>query len=101
MKLPKVSGGMNRCLNMSVSMAANSGITPSGNCVNATIENGKACVDLPMVGKQCMAVPSWVPNGRVASICADICTTWGVPTGGCATVTVSGQQVARECVGQC
>jgi hypothetical protein len=38
-------------------------------CVGVTVENGQACVTLPVLGKKCFgSLPSWL-NGQNASVC--------------------------------
>jgi hypothetical protein len=76
------------------------GVSPSDICVTATVEDGQACINTP-IGKKCVGVPSWIPNGDAASVCAHICTHWRIPTGACITATVAGQQVAHQCFGKC
>jgi hypothetical protein len=80
---------------------AAAGVTPSCDLsVTATVQNGQACINTPF-GNECLSVPSLVPNGTVASLCGDICTTFGIPTGVCVSVDIAGQQVANECFGHC
>ncbi|MGR0482955.1 MAG: hypothetical protein ACTFAL_16560 [Candidatus Electronema sp. V4] len=68
-------------------------------CVSVAVQNGKACLDLPIVGKQCIDVPSWVPNFSIIEACADICTTWGFPTGACVSAKLGGMSLGRACFG--
>jgi hypothetical protein len=70
-------------------------------CVTLTVNNGKVCLNVPVVGSVCIPVPSFIPSGTAVSACIDVCTKWYVPTGACVTVTALGQQVARECFGAC
>lgn len=53
----------------------------SAGCVSVKVEDGKICVDLPLVGKYCLPVPSWIPSGAELKACVSLCTTWGLPTG--------------------
>jgi len=76
-----------------------SGVLPSF-CVSGTVSNGKACVNTP-IGDECVSIPSFVPSGTAFSACADLCKTFGIPTGVCITVKALGKQVARECFGKC
>ncbi|AWK85775.1 hypothetical protein [Azospirillum thermophilum] len=79
------------------------GVLPSSGdtCITATISNGQACINLPILGQKCISVPSWIPSGTLASLCAKLCTTGPLPTGACVTATVAGKQVASECFGRC
>ncbi|MBS1903618.1 MAG: hypothetical protein JSS75_07950 [Bacteroidetes bacterium] len=70
-------------------------------CVSATVNNGKLCFSLPVIGSICIPVPSWVPSGASAQACANICTHIGIPTGASATVTVLGKQIWSDSVGWC
>ncbi|MGF1748638.1 hypothetical protein [Vibrio cionasavignyae] len=80
----------------------NRAISQSDTCVSADIDNqGKVCIDIPVVGKQCIPVKTPFPSGTAAKACIDVCTKFGIPTGACATVTVLGQRVAKECFGAC
>lgn len=82
--------------------SATGGILPSGDtCISAKIDNGQACITLPILGQKCISVPSWIPSGTLASLCAKLCTTGPLPTGACVTATVAGKQVASECFGKC
>jgi hypothetical protein len=70
-------------------------------CITLTISNGQVCVNLPLgIGKACLPVPVSY-NGQVASVCLDICTTWGVPSGVKVTVTVAGIQIVQKSFGKC
>ena len=89
---------MRRAVSRRPKLAA--GVRPSGTCISATISNGKACINTP-IGSKCVSVPSSVPNGTVAKVCADICKKWGIPCGAEVTVSVAGQQVASEGFGCC
>jgi len=75
------------------------GVAPSCDLsVSGTISNGQACINTP-IGNECVSVPSFVPNGTAFQVCGDLCTSFGIPTGICITVTALGQQVASECFG--
>lgn len=68
-------------------------------CLSVTIENHKICVELPLnIGKKCIDVPDWVPNGSVAKVCLEIRykTVFGVkiPIGIDVCVYVADQKVA-------
>jgi hypothetical protein len=70
-------------------------------CITLTISNGQVCVNLPLgIGKVCLPVPISY-NGQVASVCLDICTTMGFPTGVKVTVTVAGIQIVQKSFGKC
>jgi hypothetical protein len=70
-------------------------------CISVTIHDGKACLNLPVVGSVCVSVPSWVPNGTVAQACIDICSKFGIPCGAKVSVVVAGQNVASGSWGCC
>jgi len=40
-------------------------------CVTGSVENGSICVNLPMVGKKCVAVGTHVADGASASVCLE------------------------------
>ena len=68
-------------------------------CIEASIENGKVCVGLPLgLGKQCVDVPDWVPSGSIARACVSIKykTIFGVkvPIGVELCIYVADQEVA-------
>jgi hypothetical protein len=70
-------------------------------CITLTISNGQVCVNLPLgLGQVCLPVPISY-DGQVASVCLDICTTWGIPTGVKVTVTVAGIQIVQKSFGKC
>lgn len=70
-------------------------------CITLTISDGQVCVNLPLgIGKVCLPVPISY-NGQVASVCLDICTTMGFPTGVKVTVTVAGIQIVQKSFGKC
>jgi len=70
-------------------------------CITLTIANGQACINLPLgIGHVCLPVPISY-DGQVASVCLDICTTWGIPTGVKVTVTVAGVQIVQKSFGKC
>lgn len=76
------------------------GVTPSF-CVTATVQDGKACVNIPILGQECISVPSFVPDGATASLCAKVCTHFLKPIGVCLTASVNGNQVGQHCFGHC
>jgi hypothetical protein len=70
-------------------------------CASVIIRNGQVCVDLPVVGTQCIPITLPIPSGTAASACIDVCKKWGIPTGACVTVTALGQQIVKKCFGLC
>ena len=70
-------------------------------CIDVTVANKKICVKLPKVGKVCLPVPGFVPNGTVAQACISVCTKFGIPTGVRLTVTVAGKVILRKTFGVC
>ena len=82
-------------------MLSGPNVTASATCIGVGIVNRRVCLKVPVVGNICMPVVS-VPLGNVsAQACVSVCTKWGVPTGACVSVKVSGHQVARQCFGWC
>lgn len=70
-------------------------------CISVTIQDGKACLNLPLgFGSVCIPVPN-VYNGQVASACLSICTTWGFPTGVRVSVIVAGITIVSQTFGKC
>ena len=42
-------------------------------CISLAVENGEVCVNLPLgLGKKCIDVPDWVPNGSIAKACLEV-----------------------------
>jgi hypothetical protein len=76
-------------------------VSPNGACLSVAIRNGRACLDIPIIGDICIPVPDFIPSGTVAKACVDVCTKWGIPCGAKVTVTALGQQIAREGFGCC
>lgn len=71
-------------------------------CISVTVANRKICVNLPLgIGKVCLPVPPFVPNGQAAQACISVCTTFGIPTGVRLTVSVAGQVILRKTFGKC
>jgi hypothetical protein len=68
-------------------------------CISVTVQNGQACLHLPIVGDECISVPSWVPNGSACSACLDICTKMGFPCGIQVTLSLAGQQILQKTFG--
>lgn len=64
-------------------------------CISVTVQNGEVCINLPLgLGRECIDLPDWVPDGEVASVCLSIRRRWGVPVGVSVCVYVAGQEVA-------
>jgi len=75
-------------------------IAPSDLCATATVQNGQACINTP-IGQKCLSgIPS-IFNGASASLCAHICTIFGIPKGVCLTATVGSNQIGQQCFGSC
>ncbi|MCU9838328.1 hypothetical protein OEZ49_11170 [Ruegeria sp. WL0004] len=71
-------------------------------CISVTVEDNKVCVKIPIVNqKVCFPIPVSIPNGTAAKACIKICTTFGIPTGACVTITALGIQVIHQCFGKC
>jgi hypothetical protein len=71
-------------------------------CISVTVRNRKICLSLPFgIGRICLPVPSWVPNGTAAEACIGICTTWKIPTGVRLTVSVAGRVILQKKWGKC
>lgn len=72
-------------------------LSVSAQCISVTVNNGQVCVNLPLgLGQKCISVPSWLPNGKAAQACLQICYKWGFPCGVQVTVSVAGQQVVKK-----
>jgi hypothetical protein len=71
-------------------------------CATGTIENGQACINIPVLGQKCFSSSLLGPfDGQSAKICAHVCTKIGIPRGACVTATVGNNQVAQHCFGSC
>ena len=70
-------------------------------CISVTIDNGKACLNVPIFGDVCIDIPSIIPSGTVAEACIDICKQWGVPCGVKVTVSALGSNIATKEFGCC
>ena len=76
-------------------------ISPRWRNVSPTIKNGKACINLPLgIGQVCLPIPISY-DGKVASVCLSICTTWGIPSGVRVTVSVAGVTIVSKTFGKC
>ncbi len=70
-------------------------------CISVTINDGKACLNLPLgIGSVCIPVPISY-DGKVAQACLSVCTTWGIPTGVRVTVSVAGVTIISKTFGKC
>ncbi|WP_137863419.1 MULTISPECIES: hypothetical protein [unclassified Sphingomonas] len=65
----------------------------SAGCISVKSQNGKVCLNLPLVGNYCLPVPSWIPSGAELQACISLCTTWGIPTGVKLTVSFNGSVI--------
>ena len=75
---------------------ADGSLKVAAQCISVTVKNGQACLNLPVVGSECLSVPSWVPNGTAVQACLDICTKWGVPCGVEVTLSLAGQKILSK-----
>ena len=73
------------------------GVTPSV-CIEATVGNGQACVSLPIIGRKCLPAPG-VPNLGRGSVCCDLKTSWGIPTGAKCCLKYQGRDVLCKSFG--
>ena len=74
----------------------------AGGCISVTVENGKVCLNLPLgIGKYCLPIPSFIPDGTAAEACLSICTTFGIPTGVKVTISVAGKVIIQKSFGKC
>jgi hypothetical protein len=78
-----------------------SGLLLSDTCVGVVINSsGQVCLSVPVVGNVCIPIHTPFPSGTAAQACISTCGSF-IPTGACVTVSVLGQQVARQCFGLC
>lgn len=70
-------------------------------CISVTVEDGKICLNLPIVGKHCLPIPSIIPNGTAAEACLSFCTKFGIPVGVRVTVSVAGNVIITKSFGAC
>jgi len=68
-------------------------------CISVTVQEGQVCLNLPLgIGRECIDIPDWVPNGEAARACLEIKyrRIFGVkiPVGIEACVYVADQRVA-------
>lgn len=62
-------------------------------CVSASYQNGDVCFDFPIFGNICVNIPIGISGNTSLSVCGDVCTTWGIPTGLKITVYADNQAV--------
>lgn len=83
-------------------LSASSGeLSISAGCITVSVENHQICLNLPIVGKKCFPIPSWIPNGAKLQACLSICTTFGIPTGVKVTVSFNGHVIISKSFGKC
>lgn len=71
-------------------------------CIQVTVENGKVCLKLPVLGNTvCLPIPSFIPNGTAAEACLSICFTGPFPTGVTVTISVLGKVIITKSFGKC
>lgn len=70
-------------------------------CVSLTVNNGQACLNIPIYGQVCIPVPGIVPSGTLAEACIDTCSKWGIPCGVQVSISVGGNVVASKSFGCC
>jgi len=100
MRLPNQAMPVNRGI-ISTARVEGSGVMPADwdvGCFGVSVENGQACVDLPIVGRRCLDLP-FLPNIGSAEACVKVRTKWGIPVGACVDVRVSGSTVTSQCFG--
>ena len=83
------------------SFGSNGHMLLAAQCISVTVENGKVCLSLPVVGKECLPIPSTIPNGTAAEACLSICTAYGIPTGVEVTIAIAGRTIVRQAFGHC
>lgn len=83
--------------------AAGPAVVPSlCTSISVSIRDGKACLNLPVVGAVCIPVPDFVPNGTAVSAQACVCTRLGfIPCGVSVTLRALGQTIVSESFGCC
>lgn len=71
-------------------------------CVTASVEDGKVCVELPLgLGKHCLPITIPLPVDAKVEVCLDICYTWHIPTGVKVTVSFQGRILVTQTFGKC
>ena len=67
-----------------------------GACVSATYDNGRICVNFPVIGNICFSVPVPIPAGATVQVCMETCgSKWTPPffNGLKATVSFNGSAI--------
>lgn len=100
MNLPKQARPVSRnYFETTTDLQSQNSVNPSA-CIGASVNSqGRVCVQLPIIGTQCIPINTPLPRGTGVSACIDLKKTWGIPTGACVTIKASGRQVARQCFG--
>jgi hypothetical protein len=78
-----------------------SDVTVTAACVTVTVRNRKVCLSLPFgLGSVCLPIPISVGDGTSAQACLSVRTIiFGIPVAVCATVSVGGIVIVRQCFG--
>ena len=70
-------------------------------CISITVQNGQACLNVPVFGNVCIPVPPNISNGATGQACLHVCSTFGFPTGVRVSVYVNGGLVSEQSFGKC
>lgn len=82
--------------------AADGHLSLATECLSVKVEDDKICLDLPLgIGKVCIPIPGFIPNGTVAEACLKICTFGPIPTGAKVAISVAGKTIAEKTFGKC
>ena len=73
----------------------------TSDCIEVTIANGQASLNVPYAGSISISVKDWVPNGTIARACFDVCKKYGIPCGVEVWVDALGQRVGQQSWGCC
>lgn len=85
-----------------VNMAETGEMFVAAQCVSITVQNNQVCLNLPLgIGKVCLPIPKWIPNGAKLEACIGLCYTWKIPTGVKVTVTFNGKVIVQKSWGKC
>ncbi|GGO98761.1 hypothetical protein [Stakelama pacifica] len=84
-----------------IDMHASGEFSVSGGCITVSVQNHQICLDIPLVGKYCLPVPSWIPDGASLQACISLCTTWGIPHGVKLTVSFNGTVIFTKTFLKC
>jgi hypothetical protein len=89
-------------LNATTDVSSGGAMVFAGGCITVTVKNHQICLNLPLgFGTYCLPIPSIFPDGTAAEACIDICTTWGIPTGIKASISIAGHVVVSKTFGRC